>query len=79
MSGTSAPRMNRRLSQQEFLKRVEDSGTTCRPLDEYTRMFDNIRWQCNDYDNHIWYATPANILKPKNATGCPYCAGQKVL
>lgn len=71
--------MNRRLSQQEFLKRVEDSGTTCKPLDEYTRMFDNIRWQCSNYDNHIWYATPANILKSKNATGCPYCSGQKVL
>lgn len=79
MSGTNAPRPYRRLSQQEFLKRVEESGTTCKPLDEYTRMSDNIRWQCNDYDDHIWYATPSNILKSKNATGCPYCAGQKVL
>ena len=79
MAGTSDPRPYRRLSQEEFQRRVKESGTKCIPLDPYVRMFDNMRWRCDKYENHVWVATPANVLKKKNPTGCPYCAGNAIL
>lgn len=76
MSGTSAPRPHRRLSQEEFLMRLKDSNIKYRPLDKYVKMYDKLRWQCDKYDNHIWNATPHDIF---NGNGCPYCSNHKIL
>lgn len=72
-------RLNRRLTQEEFLHRLKEQDIKIKPLDCYTRLFDNIRWQCDKYENHIWLATPANVLKKNHGTRCPYCAGNKIL
>lgn len=71
-------RLNRRLTQEEFLRRLKERDIKIKPLDPYSRLSDPIRWQCDKYDNHIWTASPANILK-ENGTRCPYCAGNKIL
>ena len=78
MSKSKETRMNRRLSQEEFMRRLNENNIKIKPLDPYTRLFDNIRWQCDKYEDHIWFASPANVLK-KNGTRCPYCSGNKVL
>lgn len=70
--------VSKSMTQEEFLKRIDDLDIKIKPLDKYTRLFDNIRWQCDKYENHIWYATPANVLRV-NGTRCPYCSGNKVL
>lgn len=70
--------MNPRLSHDVFLRRLDELNIKIRPLDQYIKTNENIRWQCDKYDNHIWLATPNNVLKP-NGTRCPYCAGNKVL
>lgn len=70
--------MNPRLTQEEFLQRLEEQDIKIKPLDPYVRSDINIRWQCDKYEDHIWLATPNNVMK-KNGTGCPYCAGNKVL
>lgn len=78
MSTTNHMRPKRRLSQEEFEKRIENKGLKIKPLDIYTGRFNSIRWQCDKYENHIWYAAPADILKEKGS-GCPYCSGNKIL
>lgn len=70
--------MNPRLTQEEFLQRLDEQGIKIKPLDPYVKSSENIRWQCDKYENHIWLATPNNVLK-ENGTRCPYCAGNKVL
>lgn len=71
-------RLNRRLTQEEFLKRLKEQDIKIKPLDSYIKTSEKIRWQCDKYENHIWLATPNNVLK-ENGTGCPYCSGNKVL
>lgn len=75
---TKEVRLNRRLTQEKFLRRLDELDIKIRPLDPYTKTKENIRWQCDKYENHIWLATPNNVLK-KNGTRCPFCAGNKVL
>lgn len=77
-SKTGEVRMYRRLTQEEFLRRLNEQDIKIKPLDSYIRSDIDIRWQCDKYDNHIWSATPNNVMK-KNGTRCPYCAGNKVL
>lgn len=78
ISKTNEVRMYRRLTQEEFLQRLDELNIKIKPLDPYIRSDIDIRWQCDKYENHIWLATPNNVLK-KNGTRCPFCAGNKVL
>lgn len=78
ISKTGEVRMNRRLTQDEFLRRLDEQNITIKPLDPYVKSDINIRWQCDKYEDHIWLATPNNVLK-ENGTRCPYCSGNKVL
>lgn len=75
---TNEVRMSRRLTQEEFLRRLEKQNITIKPLDPYVRSDINIRWQCDKHKDHIWLATPNNILK-ENGTRCPFCSGNKIL
>lgn len=77
-SKTGEVRMSRRLTQEEFLRRLDEQNIAIKPLDPYIKTSENIRWQCDKYENHIWLATPNNVLK-ENGTRCPYCSGNKVL
>lgn len=70
--------MNPRLTQEEFLRRLDERDVRIKPLDSYIRGDVDIRWQCDKYEDHIWLATPNNVTKA-NGTRCPYCAGNKVL
>ena len=78
ISKTGEIRMNRRLTQEEFLRRLEKQNITMKPLDPYIKNDVNIRWQCDKYEDHIWLATPNNVLK-ENGTRCPFCSGNKIL
>lgn len=71
-------RLNRRLSHDIFLQRLDELNIKIKPLDKYVKTNENIRWQCDKYENHIWLATPNNVLKP-SGTRCPYCSGNMVL
>lgn len=68
--------MSRRLSQEEFIKRLDEKEIKIKPLDPYVRMYDTMRWQCDKYDDHIWITRPADIF---HGSGCPYCSHNKVL
>lgn len=78
ISKTGKLRMYRRLTQEDFLRKLEEFDVKIKPLDPYIRSDINIRWQCDKYENHIWLATPNNVLK-KNGTRCPFCSGNKIL
>lgn len=78
ISKTGEVRMYRRLTQEDFLRKLNESNIKIKPLDPYIRSDIDIRWQCDKYENHIWLATPNNVLKP-NGTRCPFCSGNKVL
>lgn len=78
VSKTDEVRMYRRLTQENFLRKLGELDIKIKPLDPYVRSDVDIKWQCDKYENHIWLATPNNVLK-KNGTRCPFCAGNKVL
>lgn len=40
---------------------------------------ESVQWQCPDDDRHIWTAKIYNRTNAKNVTGCPVCAGKKVI
>ena len=78
VSKTGEVRMYRRLTQEDFLRKLGELDIKIKPLDPYIRSDMDIKWQCDKYENHIWLAAPNNVLK-KNGTRCPFCAGNKVL
>lgn len=78
ISKTGETRMNRRLTHDKFLQKLNELNIKIKPLDPYVKSDIDIRWQCDKYDNHIWLATPNNVAK-KNGTRCPYCSGNKIL
>ena len=78
ISKTGEVRMSRRLTQEEFLQKLNELDIKIKPLDPYIKSNTNIRWQCDKYEDHIWFATPNNVLK-ENGTRCPYCSGNKIL
>ena len=63
--------MTRRLTNDEFLKRLKDNEIKDIPLNEYNGMQNKIEWLCHKNNNHIYLSTPANVL---NGKGCPYCS-----
>jgi DNA-directed RNA polymerase subunit RPC12/RpoP len=35
-----------------------------------------LKWKCSKFRNHVW---EANVYSRNKGSGCPYCAGQKLL
>lgn len=68
--------MGKKLTNEEFLNKLQEKNIKYKPLDEYINSQTKIRWQCDKYENHIWSAIPNNIL---NGHGCPYCTNEKIL
>ena len=64
-----------RITQDEFLKRVKDSGVKHIPIESYKGANVKIKWQCCKNKKHIFEATPNNVIR--NHSGCPYCYGKK--
>ena len=63
-----------KISQGEFMERLESMHENIIALDEYEGMDVKIRFQCEKH--HIWLAEPHNVLR---GSGCPYCADRSVL
>lgn len=62
-----------KLTNDEFLNRVQKINKDIIPLDEYVTHAHKIRFQCKKCGN-IWEAKPNNIL---NGRGCPKCKSSK--
>lgn len=63
-----------RLSQDEFIKKLEAVNINIIPLDKYVTAKEKIRFKCS-VCNSIWEATPDSVLK---GSGCPKCAVKRV-
>lgn len=66
--------MCRKLTNDEFLKKLKDMGIPYIPLDEYDGQNTKINFLCPN--NHVFNIRPRAIF---DGQGCPYCAGNKVL
>lgn len=64
-----------KLTNEEFLKRLQDNNILYIPLEEYKNYTTKIKWLCYKNPKHIFEASPYTIL---NGHGCPYCCNQKV-
>ena len=61
----------KRKTNEEFIKQLSEINPNIEALDEYIKSHEKIRFKCLICE-HIWSATPANIL---SGYGCPKCAG----
>lgn len=68
--------MGKTLTNEEFLKKLEDKNIKYVPLEEYSGQYVKIKWQCCNNSNHIFEIAPRSILDGK--AGCPYCSHRKV-
>lgn len=66
----------RRKTHKEFVQQMKEKQPEIEILGQYIR--DNIFIEVKhiEFDNHIWKATPSNLLK---GTSCPYCSNKKPL
>ena len=62
-----------KLTNKEFLGKLNEINSSVKPLDEYISHIHKIRFQCVEC-GHIWEAKPNNIL---NGKGCPKCKSSK--
>lgn len=67
-------RLSKFISNEEFVSKLKLVSSDIIAIDEYSSATVPINFQC--LNGHIWSAKPNSIL---NGTGCPYCAGKKVL
>ena len=64
------------LTNDEFLEKAKENvSPNINILEEYKGYGEKIKCQCKNNPAHIWFATPANLLKGR---GCPYCRNEKV-
>ena len=68
--------MGKTLTNEEFLKKLEDKHIEYVPLEEYSGQYVKIKWQCCNNSSHIFEIAPRSILDGK--AGCPYCSHRKV-
>lgn len=68
--------MGKTLTNEEFLKKLEDKNIKYVPLEEYSGQYVKIKWQCCNNPSHIFEIAPRSILDGK--AGCPYCSHRKV-
>lgn len=64
---------NTKLTQEEFLERMETINPRLKPLSVYTRRKDKTKCLCLDCDN-VWETTFDKLLSGR---GCPKCAVKK--
>lgn len=64
----------KKLTNEEFLKKLKEENIKYIPLEEYNGTNTKIKWLCYKDNSHIFENRPCNIFQ---GTGCPYCAGQK--
>lgn len=65
---------NWKISQEEFLQRLESMHENIIALDKYDGMNVKIRFKCKK--GHVWLAEPHNVLR---GSGCPYCYDRLIL
>jgi hypothetical protein len=58
-----------KISNEEYIKRLKDKGIEHIPIDVYKGSMIHIEHKC--IHNHIWKASPHNIL---SGTNCPECS-----
>lgn len=63
----------RRISNEEFVKRLSIINPDMIPLEEYKTTHEKIKTQCRKC-GHIWYPMPSNSLRGKK---CPKCVKNK--
>ena len=66
--------MARKLTNEEFLERIDRKNCKYKPLDEYKGSNVKIRFMCNKHGEFL--ARPNDIL---NGQGCPKCGGTQKL
>lgn len=64
------------LTQDEFLKKLKEKDIKYIPLEEYKGTHTKINWMCYRDSNHIFMATPHNIVD--GGSNCPYCKNRKI-
>ena len=64
----------RRLTHEEFVKRVQSVNSNIQVLGEYVNENTKIKFGCQF--GHTWYTSPYNIMNKHS--GCPYCSGKIV-
>ena len=64
--------MFKKKTHKDFVKELLIKNPNIKVLGEYINARTKIKVQCL-IDNHIWYATPDNLLR---GCGCPKCAGK---
>lgn len=71
-SGTGCPQCNptRKLTQEEFNKRVEEINHNITPLEQYKNITTPIKFKCN-ICNYEWKTIPRNVLNVD--ISCPKC------
>jgi very-short-patch-repair endonuclease len=60
----------RKLSNEEFLQRLEDMDSMAMPLAPYKNRRSKMPFMCKRNNEHIWEANAGNVLE---GYGCPYC------
>lgn len=60
----------RKLTHEEFIKRMEQINPNIIILSEYTNCRDKIKCQCK-LDGYIWFPSAKNLFK---GSGCPKCS-----
>lgn len=66
--------MSRKLTNDEFIKRMKVINPNIKFLNEYINQQVKIQCECLSC-NHKWSAKPNNLL---NGTGCPICARKRI-
>ena len=64
--------MGKKLTQEEFVKRVHKIKPTVEVLSEYKNTYEKIHFRCK-ICNHEWEAQANSMLK--RLSGCRKCAG----
>ena len=67
--------MSKTLTNDEFVDRLKSKNVNFIPIDPYKNAITKIRFQCLENPEHIWEATPTNVLK---GTGCPICFKENI-
>ena len=68
--------MSKRKTHEQFLKDMKEKGNpNVIVLGTYKKSTEKIKCQCKNNPEHIWYATPSNLLRGR---GCPYCKSEKI-
>ena len=76
LKGTGCPKCKDKKytkTHEEFIKEMKEINPNIEILGEYVNKRTKIKCKCK-IDNHIWYATPNNLLY--NNSGCPKCVGK---